>query len=166
MSLTTFDLQNQGWEKQPDGSYKRLPHAKADLLLTDQNDKPTALVYFKPKRMRQRTKPLLNKLESAFLNLLFHRCQFTKIHCQAIRFQLANGMAYTPDLFAFDWPDHDESSGNPVTWPHAWEIKGPHAWDDSIAKLKMAAKLYPEITWILAWKDKVTGQWQEQRVLP
>jgi hypothetical protein len=75
---------------------------------------------------------------------------------QGVTFRLANGLRYTPDFFAFDWPSM--SSG-----PVAWETKGKWFTDDANAKLKMFAAAYPQIRVILAWKDG--GQWQTQRVL-
>lgn len=106
-----------------------------------------------PKRIRQRTKPRLNKLETQWLNELTTRYPGDRIRAQAIRFELANGVMYTPDITR----SNDRFK--------AYEVKGPHAWDDAIVKLKVAARSYPEIDWVLVGKDK-HGQWQEQKVLP
>ncbi len=104
------------------------------------------------KRIRQSGKPLLNKLESEFLAYKQARYPNDVFHCQAITFKLANGLRFTPDVVSFE-------SGI------AWEVKGPHAFDGALDKLKMAAAVYNDFSWILAWKDKA-GNWQQQHVLP
>lgn len=111
----------------------------------------------KKKRIRQSDKPLLNKLESQFLHKLEKELPtaLTKIYPQAIRLRLANGITYSPDFFVF----HRNGS------PWAYEVKGKHAWDDAIVKIKCAAAAYPYITFYMVWKDE-HGQWQEQHVLP
>lgn len=111
------------------------------------------------RRVKQKTKPLLNKLESEWLTIL-KECRgdnnFAEVRSQAIRFQLCNGVTFTPDLFSFAWIRGE---------PHAWEVKGKHAWDDAIVKIKMAAQEWPEIKWILVWKSD-DGLWREQEILP
>jgi hypothetical protein len=148
---------------QIDGEYYSPKHIKALSRLqrpiqSDEEDEKAfrkgEAVVTAPKRIRQRTKPLLNKLETEYLNHLCTVHIASAIRPQSIRLQLANGIHYTPDFFVFC------VSGK----LRAYEVKGPHAWDDSIAKLKMVARAYPEIVWVLAWKKD--GQWQEQTVLP
>lgn len=80
---------------------------------------------------------------------------------QDITFRLANGLRYTPDL---------------VLWSSfaglldAIEVKAERrrdarwATDDSKAKIKIAAKMFPFIRWRLMWKE--SGQWKEQVVQP
>ncbi len=110
-----------------------------------------------PKRLRQRTARKLNKLEQEWYD---H--QSPKPYAQAIRFELANGCTLTPDFFHFDWPAVAEAHG-----PTAFEIKGPWFTDDSAVKLKMFARMYPEIRVLLCWKDKADGgNWKVQHVLP
>jgi hypothetical protein len=46
----------------------------------------------------------------------------------------------------------------------AWEVKGPHSWDDSIVKLKVAAHEWRAIRFVLIWKEN--GRWQQQEILP
>jgi hypothetical protein len=108
------------------------------------------------RRIKQRTKPLLNKLEQEWHDYAF---AFSLVCVQAITFRLANGVRYTPDFFSFDWPSTGEFNR-----PTAWEVKGPWATDDAIAKVKMFAMAYPEIRVILVWKDD-NKQWCQQRVL-
>jgi hypothetical protein len=112
----------------------------------------------KAKRIRQDSKPLLNKLEQEFFDYLTAEYDVENLRAQAITYRIGNGVRFTPDLTGHIW--------NPPAEPHftAWEVKGKHAWDDALVKLKVAAGLYPEIDWILVWKEN--GEWKEQRVLP
>jgi len=106
------------------------------------------------KRLRQSQKPLMNKLEQEWFDRLLAGGA-VKLRAQAVTFRLANGLRFTPDLTYWD-PTKDK--------PCADEVKGRHAWDDSIAKLKMAASLYPEWRWRLVYK--VEGQWRTETILP
>lgn len=108
-------------------------------------------------RIRQAKEPKLNKLEAEALEWLRATLSGYSVQPHALRLRLANGVVYTPDVIA-----------NPICLPtarlRAYEIKGPHAWDDSIVKLKVAAGTWPTIQFTLVWKQD--GQWQEQIVLP
>jgi hypothetical protein len=111
------------------------------------------------KRIRQSSAPKMNKLESEYFAILSAQFpNYPRPHAQAVRFQLANGVTFTPDIFCFHWPDIE----GPAT-PTAFEVKGRHAWDDAIVKLKVAASAYPEVRWVLVWKPGAT--WSEQKVL-
>jgi hypothetical protein len=106
-----------------------------------------------PKRLRQRTKPKMNRLEAEF------EAYITKLappapKPHAITLTLANGVRYTPDFI-------QNATGSPMI---AYEVKGKHAWDDAIVKLKVAAHEWPPIRFFLVWKDN--GQWQSQHILP
>lgn len=120
---------------------------------------PTAPALEKPKaRLRQRTKPLLNRLETAFLARLEHQYQHgAKILSQAITLKIGNGVRYTPD-FVVVTQRKDFGIGIEV-----WEVKGPHSWDDSIVKLKVAAALFPWIAFNLASGN--AGTWRIQQIL-
>jgi len=107
-----------------------------------------------PKRIRQDSKPLMNKLETEALAHLKAELSNPIILIQAIRFKLGNGIWYKPDFFIFE-----------LNKPTAYEVKGPHAFRGGFENLKVAASLYPEIRWGLVWKEK-TGQWVGQTVLP
>ncbi len=111
-----------------------------------------------PKRLRQSSKPLLNKLEGEWLEMLKSTLwDTTVIWSQALRFKLGNGIWYKPDFVTFSTLVNFN-----VT---CWEVKGPKAFRGGFENLKVAASLYPEIRWVLVWKDK-HGIWQEQAVLP
>jgi len=111
----------------------------------------------KPKRIRQSTKPLMNKLEQEWFEVLKHR--FKIIVPQGLRFMLANGTWYKPDFMV--WPVGFESQDTRL---RAFECKGPHAFRGGKENLKIAAHQYPQIVWTLVWK--VDGQWQEQTIFP
>lgn len=111
------------------------------------------------KRIRQDTKPLLNKTEARALEYLKKRHPSLHIHCQAIRFKLANGLWYKPDFIAFT-----EQVIPP--WIIAYEVKGPHAFRGGFENLKMAASVYQDIAWILIWEEPPkSDNWLTQEVL-
>lgn len=111
------------------------------------------------KRIRQDTKPLMNKLEREWFGIINAQFpNYPRPRAQAITLKLANGVRYTPDFFAFLWPVDAQPSS-----PTAWELKGKHVWDDAIVKLKVAATTFPEIRFLLVWKDH--GDWHQQPVL-
>lgn len=106
----------------------------------------------KKKRIRQSTKPLMNRLELEFYEILKQNYYPNSIFAQAIRFKLGNGIWYKPDFIVF---------GLNV---RAYEVKGEHAFRGGFENLKVAASLYKSVGWILVWKHD--GQWCEQTVLP
>lgn len=108
------------------------------------------------KRIVQEAKPLLNALEAQYAALLQEKFSHRIIRAQAIRFRLANGLWYKPDLTV--WAKTAELA------PRAYEVKGRKAPARGVAVLKMAATQYPDWIWFLVWKED--GRWQEQRVLP
>jgi hypothetical protein len=108
------------------------------------------------KRIRQSTKPLLNKLETEWLARLTSMFPSLNIHKQSWRVKLANGAWFKVDFCA-------TLSGK---WT-AWEVKGPKRGknvDRGMLALKCAVSRYSEINWILVWKDK--GEWREQLLYP
>ena len=107
------------------------------------------------KRIRQGEKPP-NKLESDWRLHLVTLHPDIKFRDQAIRFRLANGAWYKPDLMA---------------WMNCrmvcWETKGPKQAKNvarGILTIKVAAALWPEVLFILVWKEN--GEWKQQEVLP
>lgn len=144
-----------GYIVQEDGSYSKIPRGRSLPFLNPPTYTPVAKLP-KPKRIRQSSKPLLNKLETEFYGRL---CMFHgpgRIKVQAWRVKLANGSWFKVDfcgLIDGQWM--------------AWEVKGNKGKNIDRGKLalKVAAALWPEITWQLVWKDK-DGKWQEQIILP
>ena len=104
------------------------------------------------KRIRQRSGPLMNKLEESFWQE-YLALRYEKARPQGIKFRLGNGIVYTPDFV--------DLSVQPVK---AWEVKGPKAFRGGFENLKVAAALYPEVRWILVWRE--CGGWKHQEVLP
>lgn len=115
----------------------------------------------KPARRLRQDKPP-NKLEAAWLEVLKYRYPGAVIHAQSMRFKLASGAWYKPDACACV----SDSIGISPRWT-AWEtkfLKGKNA-DRGILALKCAAHQFPEICFVLVWKDE-DGQWKEQIVKP
>lgn len=108
------------------------------------------------KRIRQDTKPLMNKLETEYFRYLddLYDTKPGNIKVQALRFKLGNGIWYKPDFVVF----YEDAV-------IAYEVKGPFAHRGGLENLKVAASQYPEIEWQLVWKSS-DGQWDNQVVLP
>lgn len=106
-------------------------------------------------RLRQARGPKLNKTEEAFFNRLRLQFPSARIKPHGVTLLLANGCRYTPDF-------HVE--GEQGDWVRVYEVKGPHAWDDSIVKLKVAATSFLSLQFWLV--SKRMGTWREERVLP
>jgi hypothetical protein len=118
------------------------------------NPSPVAAI-FSPKskpRVRQTTKGP-NKLEAAFRPWILGRHpEIFGLAFNGMTLTLASGLRYTPDYTGW--------IGEKLV---AWECKGPWATDDSIAKLKVAARIWPKIKFVLAWKEN--GAWAMQDIL-
>lgn len=107
-------------------------------------------------RVRQEHKPLLNKLESDYHALL--KVMHPTVHwrLQARRYRLANGVWYKPDITGL-------VDGREV----AYECKGPKevkGCSKGIAIAKIAAHEWPEVRFVLIWRE--AGQWFDQELLP
>lgn len=85
----------------------------------------------------------LNKLETAYLAWL--RAQGDDwIGIQCITLKLAHDCRYTPDFWAFD-----------LTGLRAIDVKGPHTWEDSLIKLRVAARMFPWSRFVIAKRNGV-----------
>lgn len=96
----------------------------------------------------------LNKTEQAFLEYLKAMYPEAFVLSQSVTLKLANGVRYTPDFV--------------VKRPHAehliaYEVKG-FMRDDAAVKIKVAARAYPWINFILASRRKNKG-WNLEGVL-
>ena len=107
-----------------------------------------------PTRIRQTTKPELNKTERRGIEFLKRRYPDAKLRIHSKTYVLANGVRYTPEATAVI---------NGVE--RAWEVKGPKIWDDATVKIKVAANEFPEIIWNMIWEDKKTKEWRSQIIL-
>jgi hypothetical protein len=74
-----------------------------------------------------------------------------------INLELANGCRYRPDAWVV--------YGKPLQLL-AYEVKGRHAWDDSVVKLKVAARAYPWIRFHLVTRPERLGPWKIALVEP
>lgn len=74
---------------------------------------------------------------------------------ESVTLKLANDCRLTPD-----WNGVDRLGRT-----FFWECKGPHAEEDSIIKLKLAARLFPHYEFSLCRRHK-GGEWTIVRVLP
>ena len=77
---------------------------------------------------------------------------------EPVTLHLARRLRYTPDWWGIR-PD-----GRTV----AWEVKGPHEWEDARAKRLQAAETFP---WLELWLArrapvKAGGTWRVERMLP
>lgn len=134
----------------------KLPLSKATLARNPaivQTKPAMAVVKGKGKRLRQSSKPLMNKLEAQFFEHLKAMHPGKIILPQAIRVRLGNGIWFKVDFFVFA-----------DLGLMAYEVKGPHAFRGGFENLKVAASTYQNIFWSLAWKDG--GQWQLQEMYP
>ena len=117
-----------------------------------------------PKRIRQDTKPRLNKLEQEWFDRIKGMFpNFPPVRAQAKRYELASGAWFKPDFTASTWPAPENGPQKET----AWEVKGPKAcrWSRrGELTIKFAARAWPEVRWILVWKEG--GAWRTQEVLP
>jgi hypothetical protein len=105
------------------------------------------------RRLRQSQKPLLNKLETQFWAHLCAAYPPNTIHCQAKRYELARGIWYKPDFVV-------TYAGQEI----AYEVKGPKVFRGGFENLKVAARVWPEVRFVLTWKAEKA--WGFQAILP
>lgn len=108
-------------------------------------------------RIRQHKGDGMNRWEREYLAVL--DVQWSHIH-REVSLPLANGLRYKVDFLCV-------STKQPALEVVGYEVKG-RARSTGIAKLKMAASLYPWIVFFLVTKrrKKDGGGWTEERVLP
>lgn len=108
-----------------------------------------------------------SKLEEAFKSkLLLESGSDRQILGSVITLQIGNGVRYTPDAWAL-WIEHERSPGLvPMIRLRAYEVKGPRAWDDSIVKLKVAARAYPWIIFHIVTRSDRNKPFKIVPVLP
>lgn len=113
------------------------------------------------KRIRQKPDDrALNKLEAAWFEMIRRRHpNYPEVRAQSKRYRLGNGIWYKPDFSVSIWPDP-----NGPARETCWEVKGQKAWRGGFENLKVAAATFPEVRWILVWKEG--GEWKQQEVKP
>lgn len=109
-------------------------------------------------RVRQDSKPLMNKLESDWFEQLKRQpeVQQQTLRAQAKRYKLANGAWYKPDITAY----HEGRET-------AWECKGPKQMKGmarGMLTIKVAAHQWPEVEFRLVWRQ--AGRWHQQIIKP
>jgi hypothetical protein len=109
----------------------------------------------KPRRIRQDSKPLMNGLETEYYRILCEKYGDPFIKPQALRFKLGNNHWYKPDFCVIE--------PNSVCKIICYEVKGPFAFRGGFENLKSAAFQWPQVQFILVWKEN--GIWQGQEVL-
>lgn len=110
-------------------------------------------------RIRQdRSQP--NKLELEWREYLMREFPDERFRYGCRRYKLGNGIWYKPDIVCarHRWPETG------FVMETAWEVKGPKSWRGGFENLKVAAYSWPEVRWVLVWKEY--GRWNEQEVLP
>lgn len=109
------------------------------------------------KRLRQSTKPLMNKLEARFMeHLQLNPSTEGPILPQAVRLELARGIWYKPDFFC---------PGTGISFPTFYEVKGPKAFRGGFENLKVAARVHRWAKFYLVWWNKDLADWTHQEVL-
>ncbi len=148
MKMTADQLREMGYKETVNGTWVRVNKAGHDrVMVSIKSPAP-------PKRIRQSTKPEMNKLESEFMAYLKAFYPSWTFHPQALRFKLGNGIWYKPDVVCCNF------DGKVA----CWEVKGPFAHRGGFENLKVAAHKYPEIKWTLVWKEN--HRWVDQPILP
>lgn len=104
-------------------------------------------------------KPRMNKTETAFYEELLTR-GYAKVQFEGITLELGTGARYTPDFYC-SYLNDTEDQPNFTTF---FEVKGGFIREASLVRLKVAARQFPEFTFILA--QKRNGIWSETEVKP
>jgi hypothetical protein len=110
---------------------------------------------FKPTIAASTDEGKLNKTERARLEYLRRLPHVKSLHIQAVTVKIGNDCRFTPDFFYFD------ANRERLI---AEDTKGGHVWEDSRIKAKAAARMFPEFTFIVAYKEN--GGWREEEIKP
>lgn len=143
---------------------KRNPHLFPQVAINDKLPPGTLLVVppSHPEKAvvivnigkRKSVEDQLNRTERRWLET--NRALYPKPF--GITLRLANGVKFTPDFYVAPM------GGGICSKPTFFETKGAYIRPDAWTKLKMAASLFSEFTFIMAqWKD---GQWTETEIKP
>lgn len=144
-------------------SVRKLNPHLYDIEFYDKATEPDRMTTKPAKRVNQSHKQP-NKLEAEFARILRVENPNARISEQSVTFKIGNGVRYSPDLVMYQ--PYPTVSGNGITVAGTvvcYEVKGKHAWDDAIVKLKVAAHEWPWIAWWLVWKED--GKWQRQQII-
>jgi hypothetical protein len=97
----------------------------------------------------------MNKTEALFFAHLKATHPGAWIEREPVALKLGNGVRYNPDFMVAD-----SAGSSQLT---AYEVKG-HMRDDAAVKLKVAARLFPFIRFVLVWRDRRAGTWATQEI--
>lgn len=97
----------------------------------------------------------LNKNETSRLAYLRRLPNVHNVKAQAVTVKIGDRCRFTPDFFYYD------SNRERLVLE---DVKGKHVWEDSRIKVKTAARMFPEFTFIVAHKN-ATG-WREEVINP
>ena len=139
----------------PEEVRRRFPHCSEAFIEANSNKLPECVPHpptwhFQLKQGGDESK--LNKLETAYLAWL--RVQGDDwIGIQCITLKLAHDCRLTPDFWGFN--------GEGL---RAIDVKGPHVWEDSIIKYRVAARMFPWIRFVIASRDGLVWQHNEIKI--
>ena len=94
----------------------------------------------------------LNKTERAYLRFL-ESLQPDWLGVQCITLKVGHDLRYTPDFWAVD-----------PQGLRAIDTKGPHVWEDSLIKMRICARVFPWIRFVLAKRDGLN--WSHKELKP
>ena len=118
----------------------------------------------KQKAVRQKAGDGMNKTERAafehLISIYERKGGGYAIEPHGLTMLLSNGVRYTPDVIV--------QAGGRIL---AYEVKAMrgrrvHVEDDASVKVKMAARVWRTVTFTMMWRDKQTGVWEMQEILP
>ncbi len=164
MNQTRAQLIADGWIEKVDGQWYRLPFKQNEPphkpLGPGDRDAIQLAKEKAPKRIRQSSKPLLNKTEQRCFDYLSSSMIDAVVKEKPMTFRLCNGVRLTPDIGVFMIPGEMK--------PRMIDVKGQQQiQDDAVVKLKFAAKEWPMFAWLIMWEiDGVHGNWCVQEILP
>lgn len=99
----------------------------------------------------------MNKLEAAYALELEARKragEFRDVRYEAVTLLLGDDARLTVDFWC---PPYEGK-------PQLHEVKGPHAWEDSIVKIRVAATMYPEFDFFLVRREGRTGPFVAKQI--
>lgn len=94
----------------------------------------------------------LNQTEKRYLGWL-RTLNDDWIGIQCVTLILASDLRFTPDFWAID-----------EVGIRAIDVKGKHVWEDSRIKIKVAARIFPWVRFLIATEKE--GAWQHEEIKP
>jgi hypothetical protein len=107
----------------------------------------------------------MNKTEALFFAHLKATHPGAWIEREPMALKLGNGVRYNPDFMVHTELVIHADGRHELPQLTAYEVKG-HMRDDAAVKLKVAARLFPFIRFVLVWRDRRAGTWATQEIFP